>query len=130
MRESIKEYFNFSKKETIAILIISCITILFAVLPAFIKPSNNKPLSIDTAWVNKINMLLDTHGTYTKIRYKTYNKLYDNDTTTTFNPYNFDPNTIDSVGWRNMGLKAKTIHQILNYTSKGGKFKSDRKSVV
>lgn len=35
----------------------------------------------------------------------------------------FDPNTIDAAGWKKLGLRDKTIGTILNYRSKGGKFK-------
>ena len=35
----------------------------------------------------------------------------------------FDPNTIDSLGWERLGIKAKTIHTLLNYRNKGGRFK-------
>ena len=35
----------------------------------------------------------------------------------------FNPNTIDSLGWERLGLKAKTIHTLLNYRNKGGRFK-------
>jgi competence protein ComEA len=35
----------------------------------------------------------------------------------------FDPNTIEEAGWRKLGLRDKTIATIINYRSKGGKFK-------
>ena len=39
-------------------------------------------------------------------------------------PFYFDPNTLEAAGWQKMGLREKTIATILNYISKGGKFKS------
>ena len=34
----------------------------------------------------------------------------------------FDPNTASAADWRRLGIKDKTIHTILNYLTKGGKF--------
>ncbi|HRD58805.1 MAG TPA: helix-hairpin-helix domain-containing protein [Ferruginibacter sp.] len=43
----------------------------------------------------------------------------------------FDPNTLDEAGWKKIGLSNKTIATILNYISKGGKFReaSDIKKI-
>lgn len=38
------------------------------------------------------------------------------------NLFDFDPNTIDSKGWKTLGLTEKNIHTIENYITKGGKF--------
>ena len=35
----------------------------------------------------------------------------------------FDPNSIDAAGWKKLGLRDKTIATILNFRSKGGKFR-------
>lgn len=35
----------------------------------------------------------------------------------------FDPNQLDALGWARLGLRDKTIGIILNYVSKGGKFR-------
>ena len=37
--------------------------------------------------------------------------------------FNFDPNTISAESWKKLGLRDKTIATIMNYRSKGGKFK-------
>lgn len=37
--------------------------------------------------------------------------------------FSFDPNTISAEGWKKLGLRDKTISTIMNYRSKGGKFK-------
>ena len=37
--------------------------------------------------------------------------------------FDFDPNTISEEGWKKLGLRDKTIATIMNYRSKGGKFK-------
>jgi DNA uptake protein ComE-like DNA-binding protein len=36
----------------------------------------------------------------------------------------FDPNTLDSAGWLALGLPPRTIHNLLRYRSKGGRFRT------
>ena len=36
--------------------------------------------------------------------------------------FNFDPNTLDEAGWKQLGVRDKTINTIQNYITKGGKF--------
>lgn len=36
----------------------------------------------------------------------------------------FDPNMLDSAGWRRLGLREKTVRTILNYRTRGGLFRS------
>lgn len=38
--------------------------------------------------------------------------------------FHFDPNTLDSAGWRRLGIRDKTIRSIIKYRSKGGRFKT------
>jgi DNA uptake protein ComE-like DNA-binding protein len=42
----------------------------------------------------------------------------------TYTLFNFDPNTIDSVGFVRLGLKPFTASNVLKYRNKGGRFKS------
>jgi competence protein ComEA len=37
--------------------------------------------------------------------------------------FKFDPNSLNAEGWQKLGLREKTIKTILNYTSKGGRFR-------
>ena len=37
-------------------------------------------------------------------------------------PFSFDPNTLDSAGFKKIGLRDKLIHTIINYRNKGGRF--------
>lgn len=45
------------------------------------------------------------------------------DGTTVLTPFPFDPNTLDEAGWKQLGLREKTIQTLLNYRSKGGRFR-------
>jgi len=48
---------------------------------------------------------------------------YSSEENTVFNPFHFDPNTVDEAGWHQLGLRNKTIKTILNYRNKGGQFR-------
>lgn len=37
--------------------------------------------------------------------------------------FRFDPNTLDEAGWLRLGLRPRTVKTVLNYLSKGGKFR-------
>ncbi len=37
--------------------------------------------------------------------------------------FNFDPNTVSAEGWKKLGLRDKTIATIINFRSKGGRFR-------
>ena len=44
--------------------------------------------------------------------------------TTSFTGFYFDPNLIEAEGWKKLGLRDRTIRTIMNYRSKGGKFRA------
>ena len=39
------------------------------------------------------------------------------------NHFTFDPNTLSEAGWKSLGVREKTIKTILNFRSKGGRFR-------
>lgn len=112
-----KEYFSFSKKERIAIIILIIIIAISIALPYFFTQSY-KPIIVD----QKLEAALT-------IKQKQEDKFADTDSintteTSKLQPFYFDPNTLDSSGWKKLGLRAKTIQTILHYRSKGGYFKT------
>lgn len=42
---------------------------------------------------------------------------------TVLTPFPFDPNSLDESGWKRLGLREKTIQTLMNYRSKGGRFR-------
>lgn len=115
----IKDYFTFSKKERVAIVILILIIIASIILPYFIKPSHKK-VAVDKDLLAAITTLQSKQTT------SKFNKQNHADTLLTqqIQYFYFDPNTLDEAGWRKLGLREKTIKTILNYVSKGGKFKN------
>jgi competence ComEA-like helix-hairpin-helix protein len=116
MKEFIKGYFNFSRRErNAAIVLLILIALVFSV-PYWYKP---KPVVISQEMKD---WLLETES---KLEKK------DSGAITTYNTNNdekkislffFNPNDLDADGFARLGISAKTINTILNYRNKGGKF--------
>ena len=51
-----------------------------------------------------------------------FDDTFNNNTNHKLHPFNFNPNTLDSEGFSQLGLKERTIKMILNYRRKGGHF--------
>src|SRR5215471_9349998 len=125
MRQSFwKDYFAFSKKERIAVYILLAVIVVFIVLPYLIKPHLQKPVveSLETQLAalrktdsskesNDNELIAFTPDTTIKEKKSTLHLFY------------FDPNTLNETGWKKLGLNDKTIHTIINYRNKGGRFK-------
>ncbi len=125
-KKIIKDYFSFSKKEGIAAIVLAVLIGVFIALPYLIKSNKKKPV-IDKVMLEEITKLQsgkpNTDSPHTS--YKTYPKYSspNNQENTIFEPFNFDPNTVDEAGWHKLGLRDKTIHTLMNYRSKGGQFR-------
>ncbi|MBC7587979.1 MAG: helix-hairpin-helix domain-containing protein [Chitinophagaceae bacterium] len=127
MKKIITDYFSFSKKERVAVFIVLLVAAGFIALPYFFgikKKSfpqnqalqeqihalqNNKKKSVYT--VNDDDNISPQPSTEMGVA----NKI---------TLFQFDPNTLDKDGWMRLGIKEKTAKTIINYHSKGGKFKT------
>lgn len=93
-------------------------------LPGFFPQKKHKP-QIDKALQETVAVLQErTHQKEANSQYQwdqTY-QLTDSSKAKT-ELFDFDPNTINSIGWKRLGLTDKNIKTIGNYISKGGKFR-------
>jgi competence ComEA-like helix-hairpin-helix protein len=132
-KEAVAEYFQFSKRDRIAILIIMITTGLVFFLPSFVGKKTSQQQQTDTTWIAGIKQLEQKNAEPEK-NYATNNEAdnsqqyqYDRPTghyaKTKGGLFYFDPNTLSPDGWKKLGLRDKTIHTIQNYLSKGGKFR-------
>lgn len=133
-KKIVAEYFTFTRGNRIAILAILCITIGVFFLPdALSKSTSSKQVVNDTDWIaamKKIEQKEDDNSSnftnYNENNSSNYqydrnsNKYYPKSKGELFY---FDPNTLTAAGWKKLGLRDKTIGTILNYVSKGGKFR-------
>lgn len=120
-----KDYFSFSKKERIAIVILLSIIIVFVILPYFFTPDFKKPY-VDEQLQKQLTAL--QYNQRSKDSNDNEQIAFVHDTTiegskTQLHLFYFDPNTLDQNGWKKLGLNNKIIQTILNYRNKGGYFK-------
>lgn len=144
LREIIRDYFNFSRKERIGIIAVIIMIVITWFLPRLISPfAKGKTLVGDTSWIAQLKKLARTDSL--KIKTNEQRNLYnenkefvsknneENDfsfqksTNSYFSKgkielFYFDPNTLSPEGWQKLGIKNKTIRTIQNYLSKGGHF--------
>jgi len=138
MLETVKEYFSFSRKERIGIFVLMAIILGVGFAPAFFSPADDVSDSLDVhEFTNQITALdkklVDPTKRFPENRDKTGdkiikeyqsfgNKAEEPDTRNTV-LFNFDPNTLDTDGWRRLGVKERTALTISKYRDKGGKFR-------
>lgn len=128
--KALADYFSFTRKDSIGILVILAIVIGVFFLPKTFKAAP-KPVPADTAWVTAMKNLeqkelANENRSYTDDNSPNYQ--YDRATnhyTAKANGelFNFDPNTLSAEGWAKLGIRQKTIQTIQNYLTKGGKFR-------
>ena len=124
MKKILKDYFSFSKKETVAAIILTMLIGSFIALPYFYKSNNSKPvvdknLQDQVAKLQAASPINDSNNDDFPNHFQPSNSVIE----TKFELFDFDPNTLDAAGWKRLGLRDKTINTIINYRSKGGKFK-------
>lgn len=108
-----KDYFTFTQGQTRAIIFllicIVCCSILYLLLPAFLR----QPIKPDQQEVERL---------LASIKFDEPEDNFAETSNTKLTPFPFDPNTLDSAGFRQLGLRPKLVHTILNYRNKGGHF--------
>jgi competence ComEA-like helix-hairpin-helix protein len=131
-RTVVVDYFTFTKRERIGVLVLICLIALIFLLPPLLRnQSRTKPPNLDTSWM----AALKNAEVVDSSRPKTYKNFqqdedahsYTYDRTVNSSPslksvFPFDPNTLSEAGWRKLGIKDKTISTIRNYLQKGGRF--------
>ncbi|MEP7376019.1 MAG: helix-hairpin-helix domain-containing protein [Chitinophagaceae bacterium] len=118
----IKEYFTFSRKERIAVIILLLLLAVVFVLPYFMGSRNVVPIIMQEEWNHQIQKL--TRDSSAKEDQEELNgPQYSPKSVNTFSSlFQFDPNTATADDWKKLGLGDKTIHTIENYLTKGGHF--------
>ena len=110
-----RQYFNFSKNEFRGIVVILLLILVLYIAPNLYH-SKDVVIKRDPVIEQQIAALFDKED-YNK------DKLEEIISPDSLKMFVFDPNKIDSVGWKKLGLSSKTTHTILNYRNKGGWFK-------
>jgi competence ComEA-like helix-hairpin-helix protein len=122
-----KDYFSFTKKERTGVIVLLIILIDVFLLPTFF--SNPTPPDAATAkafkeQVAKLKTKKDQPSDYNDhYEKRDYHNFKSDNDAAKGELFYFDPNTATQEEWQRLGLHEKTIHTILNYLSKGGKFR-------
>ena len=120
-------YFNFSRKEGIAALVLAVIITPLAMLPFLNKTVGGEIKAGDNNWVSVSN-LLDNNDeravVYSELRgnkraFKNSGRV----NVSNARLFSFDPNTATPDDLLALGLREKTVQIICNYRNKGGKFR-------
>lgn len=122
MKQFIKDYFSFSKKERITIFILLILILAVWQLPYFFSANKTAPKSnpeLEAVMQQIENKQHDSSANFKE----TKNDSFINKTENHLPLFVFDPNTLDADGWKKLGIKERTVKTILNYRSKGGQFR-------
>ncbi len=122
-----KEYFSVSKREFNGMVVLMIILLLVYLSPYVYEKFYQEPVKVEVEIIeSKIKLIED------KSKNRTYAVNYEDDTDVEeSNLFNFDPNKTSFNDWMKLGLSKKQASVIVNYTSKGGKFrkKEDLKKI-
>ncbi len=107
---------GFTHKERVAAVSLLVSIILLFLAPSFI-PFSQARHPADTAWLASVLLPEEPENPsprqYVKPETKSAAPLF-----------HFDPNTLDSSGWRQLGLREKTVRTLLRFRQRGGRFRS------
>jgi competence protein ComEA len=123
MKNFLKDYFSFSKKEFNGILILLILIAGIFIFP-FIYQLFQKPEVYEfKQFKNEMEQfqasaMIEKSYSYKNIK----NEIEDKEPKATY--FNFDPNGLPAHDWKKLGLSDRQIKIIKNYESKGGKFYS------
>lgn len=98
------------------------------VLPYFVKPASKPPSALELQEFRKLEQQLSKAKNAADNNAFAHAPLVMNDREEEENAspperlFYFDPNTLSAAGWKQLGLRGKTIGTILKYLSKGGRF--------
>jgi competence protein ComEA len=129
-KELVKDYFTFTRKERIALIIVITIIVGVWLFPKVLSPKSNATLT-DTSWITATKRLQQKQNTSqfdSEEKNENVNDFaFDKNATYHTNRskaelFYFDPNTLSINDWKKLGIRDKTIATIENYLNKGGHF--------
>ena len=133
MREFIRNYFTFNKRDRNALLIIICTIALAASLPYIYNRFHKEevfdftPFKEDIMAFELEQKRINEEDSLKKLKEKETFNYYAIDQSvekSKLNPFLFNPNNLPAEQWRKLGLSDKQINGIKNYEAKGGSFQT------
>lgn len=134
MKNNIKQFFDFNKKERIGVLALLSLLIalgaIYLMLPDLVKPTSRHD---QTAFKKQVEAFINARKKEKEKEKKHAAKTKSDSTgkTTELTPFPFDPNNLPREKWRKIGFSKGQIDIIKNYEKSGGHFydKDDLKKI-
>lgn len=125
MKNSLKEYFSFSRKERTGIIVLLLLILATIALPHFLP---DPPVQTDKPALERLKRQLSQPVTIVdsaggKAYHSRYNKRVEDNTAGQGVLFEFDPNTLSPDGWTRLGIRERTALTIQRYLAKGGRFR-------
>ena len=126
-KEFLGDYFTFTRKERIGLLIITLIILGIWIFPKVSRPPRPKTTPTDTSWITAAKKLMtrskDSDNQSENVGDLAYTKpLSELSNESKGQLFYFDPNVLPFEGWKKLGIREKTIGTIQNFLHKGGHF--------
>lgn len=130
-RNLIHDYFNYTRKDRIGILLLVVLVLIVYWLPGLVRPHGSIALTAkDSAW-------LAAMGDWEKRQDSSFDKREQNNYPDAASGdrgfpvhdrqapelFYFDPNTLEASGFARLGIGQRTVRTILRYREKGGVFR-------
>ncbi len=138
VKQFIKEYFSFNKRERNGIIVLLMIFMVIIIIPYILTYFNqrvNNDVSAFSKDIEKFeSSLKEKEKTdYIKTRSKEidYGNIDKSSAEAILHPFNFNPNNLPEEKWKELGFDEKQISIIKKFEAKGGKFydKEDLKKI-
>jgi competence protein ComEA len=125
-KELLGDYFMFTRKERIGLLVVILVILCIWIFPKVSKPPRPKTIPPDTSWIiatkQTMTRIKDSDDQPDKIEELVYKPMNELSSASKGQLFYFDPNVLSFEGWEKLGIRAKTIGTIQNYLHKGGHF--------
>lgn len=126
--EWLRDYFSFTRKERIGLLVLVLVILLIWISPKMIAPKARSAMA-DTSWISVARQLQHQGDDHARSQTDSDNLneiVYDSPAGNRIRPgtqlFYFDPNTLSFAGWKKLGIPERTIGTIQKYLAKGGHF--------
>ena len=123
-RHSLKDYFTFSRKERLAVLVLVLVTGTLFLLPSFLPRAGREQFTAaDSSWIREMTSLVKRPDDSVRLPRKKPAYFSPENSPPPAVYFPFDPNTASGADWTRLGLREKTIRTILRFREKGGVFR-------
>src|SRR4051812_36052202 len=120
LKEKIKNYLSFGKRDRLGILMLLFLIGVIYLLPFVLaKKSGPFPFTPNDVLRSAMDSLTEKQRYSKPKTYRAQPKTFEEEQL-----FNFDPNTLTIEGWKKLGLNDRTIRTIDHYRTKGGRFRT------